>query len=85
MLFMLALLLASCNGEAAPPTGVTPPPTAQALPATDTPPTQTPIPPPTATPVPWPALVNGEPLTLAEYQAELALQHRKYDGGRQYV
>ena len=56
-----------------PTTGVTP--TSQSAQPTDTPlvpPTQTPIPPPTATPVPLAALVNGEPLTLAEYEAELA-------------
>jgi peptidyl-prolyl cis-trans isomerase C len=72
LLVLFALLITACGGEE------TPPPTAASTPSvlpSDTPaipPTITPTPEPTATPVPLAVLVNGEPITLAEYQAELA-------------
>ena len=68
----LAWLLAACNGAS--PTSPTALPSA--LPATEiiSPvlPTDTPAI-PTPTPEPLAATINGEPLTLAEYEAELAL------------
>ena len=63
-----AFLAAACGGvtEVPTPTGVTPP-------ASPVPPTQTPTPvPPSPTPVPLAVRVNGEEITLAEYQEELA-------------
>jgi peptidyl-prolyl cis-trans isomerase C len=67
----LGWILAAC-GET-PITSPEPLPSSSPILETHTPdqPTETP-PPPTATPVPLAAVVNGEPLTLAEYQAELA-------------
>lgn len=53
---LLALLLAGCSSPAASPTSV---------PASPTPP------PPTATPLPLAARVDGEPITLAEFEAEV--------------
>jgi peptidyl-prolyl cis-trans isomerase C len=68
--WLLSMLLAGCRG------GVQTPPVSPVLPS-ETPgssaaqATSTPVQ-PTATPVPLAALVNGEGLTLAEYEAELA-------------
>lgn len=56
---ILALGLSACSSLFATPVTPTPPP-----------PTQTPVP-PTATPPPSAATVNGEYITLAEFQAEL--------------
>jgi len=66
-----AVLMSACNG--APQTPMTPEtalPTATVAPATETE-TETPAP-PTPTAEPLAALVNGEPLTLAEYERQLA-------------
>jgi peptidyl-prolyl cis-trans isomerase C len=72
-ILLLGVLLAACNGgpgtaTGLPPTATVPPGTAPATLA----PTASPVP-PTATPTPEPpvALVNGEPITLAEYNAGL--------------
>ncbi len=62
----LALLAGCQNPTPAPPTGT---PTASVVPATPTP-TRTPLP-PTPTPQPLALTVNGEGITLAEYEAEL--------------
>ncbi len=67
----LVFLLAACNGDStASPTALQ-----SELAATETrspdQPTDTPAP-PTATPEPLKATINGEPLTLAEYETELA-------------
>ena len=71
-LFLLAGLLSACNGG----TPASPSALPGTLPATAVlpalAPTATPSP-PTATPVPLAATVNGEALTLAEYEAELRL------------
>jgi len=69
----LFLLLLSACGDGSPiPTGSPPPVIKSETPPGVTPePSPTPVP-PTSTPVPLAALVNGEPITLAEYQAELA-------------
>ena len=74
ILIFAALLLSACNGETPSPTGISQP-TAQSAEATNTPailPTATPTPEPTATPVPLAAVVNGESITLAEFEAELS-------------
>lgn len=69
-LTFLALLLASCK-KAAPPSITAPAPLTQEPTLAQTPPfTPTPFQ-PSPTPVPLAALVNGEPVTLDEYQAEL--------------
>lgn len=71
VLLLIPLLLLACGENtpsALPPTVTLP--VASETPSV--PPTLTPTPEPTATPVPLAVLVNGEPLTLAEYQAELA-------------
>ena len=81
----LALLLSACGPSSATPQGTLPvgePPAGQNTPlpqetlaalANATPaPTLTPTPTPTATPEPLAARVNGEGLTLADFQAELA-------------
>jgi peptidyl-prolyl cis-trans isomerase C len=73
-MLLIVFLFAACNGEVAPPTGITLP-TAQSVEVSQTPvlpPTATPTPRPTDTPVPLAARVNGEALALAEYEAELA-------------
>ncbi len=57
---LLALVIAACG--AVPGVGPSP---------TPPPPTPTPVP-PTATPLPSAAVVNGEPILLKDYQAELA-------------
>ena len=63
---LLLLLLAACNAPLKTPT-----PAATSTPSPT--PTQTPTPvPPTPTPIPMAALVNGEGIPLAEYQAETA-------------
>jgi len=59
---ILIITLTSCSGSAdSPPTGT----------ATPVPPTRTPFP-PSPTPIPTAAVVNGELITLAAYQEELA-------------
>ena len=59
---ILIIALTSCSGSAdSPPTGT----------ATPVPPTRTPFP-PSPTPIPTAAVVNGELITLAAYQEELA-------------
>lgn len=68
---LFPLLLSACNNNT-PGTTVTP----QVIKTGETPvdspaPSQTPVP-PTPTPVPLAAVVNGEGITLAEYQAEIA-------------
>ena len=70
LLFFTGLLAACNGGSTASPTVL---PSESAVTATISPeqPTATPAP-PTATPEPLAALVNGEGLTLAEYNAELA-------------
>jgi peptidyl-prolyl cis-trans isomerase C len=71
LLIILALLLAACNSDStASPTASQSEPAATATLSPDQP-TDTPVL-PTATPEPLAALVNGEALTLAEYNAELA-------------
>ena len=71
LLIILALLLAACNSDStASPTALPSEPAATATLSPDQP-TDTPVL-PTATPEPLAALVNGEALTLAEYNAELA-------------
>lgn len=64
--WLFSLLLVSCRGGVHTPAVTSIPPSATPLP-----PTSTPIP-PSPTPVPLAALANGEPVTLAEYQAELS-------------
>jgi peptidyl-prolyl cis-trans isomerase C len=69
-LLLAFLLIAGCgrdNTETPPPSeALTLTPTSQVLPS------DTPLPPtPTATPEPLAAQVNGEPVTLAEYESEL--------------
>ena len=81
LLLALAWLLAACNGAS--PTSPTALPSA--LPATEiispARPTDTPAI-PTPTPEPLAATINGEALTLAEYEAELALfQSAQADSG----
>jgi peptidyl-prolyl cis-trans isomerase C len=68
ILLLAAALLTACGGGTAPPTASTiastqAQPTLTALPVEDT---------PTPTAIPAIALVNGEPISLASYQAELA-------------
>ncbi len=59
---ILTIALTSCSGSAdSPPTGT----------ATPVPPTRTPFP-PSPTPIPTAAVVNGDLITLAAYQEELA-------------
>ena len=71
LLIFLTILLAACNGDSTTsPTSLPSEPAATATLSPDQP-TATPAP-PTATPEPLAALVNGEGLTLAEYNAELA-------------
>lgn len=72
MLF-LVILLAACNGTATPPPTGSPalPTETLASPDASPQPSSTPIP-PTSTPVPLAALVDGAPITLAEFQAEVA-------------
>ena len=60
------LLLACSKGDQTPTPTLSAPPT-----STQNPITPTPVP-PTHTPVPLAAIVNGEGITLSEYQAELA-------------
>ena len=70
LVFLLAGLLAACRQESTPTPTVFPDgPTATATLPPDAP-TPTPAP-PTPTPEPLKATINGEPLTLAEYEAEL--------------
>lgn len=74
ILLLFILLLSACNSTVSPPVA-TPQDPPQDITITDTPslpPTSTPTSEPTATPEPLAALVNGEFLTLAEYQAELS-------------
>jgi hypothetical protein len=74
LLLLFTLLLTACDGDTPSPTGISQPTTVSVV-ATDTPaipPTATPTPEPTATPVPLAARVNGEALTLAEFEAEMA-------------
>lgn len=74
LLLLFTLLLTACDGDTPSPTGISQPTTVSVV-ATDTPaipPTVTPTPEPTATLVPLAARVNGEALTLAEFEAELA-------------
>ncbi len=72
VLAAFCLLLAACNGEITAPTiGGGPSPTAEA--PSNVPATETPIPTPTPTPVPLAAVVNGEAITLEEYQANLGM------------
>ena len=74
LLLLFMLLLTACDGDTPSPTGISHPTTVIVV-ATGTPaisPTVTPTPEPTATPVPLAARVNGEALTLAEFEAELA-------------
>ena len=77
----LVFLLAACNGgSTASPTALPSEPAATATLLPDQP-TDTPTP-PTATPEPLAALINGEPLTLAEYEAELVrFQTAQADSG----
>ncbi|HNT24455.1 MAG TPA: peptidylprolyl isomerase [Anaerolineales bacterium] len=66
------LLLAACNGDTATPTigeGIIP----TNVEASSVPATETPIPTPTPTPVPLAVVVNGESITLEEYQANLGM------------
>lgn len=71
LLIILAVLLAACNGDSSvSPTALQSDPAATATLLPDQP-TDTPAP-PTATPEPLKATINGEALTLAEYNAELA-------------
>jgi peptidyl-prolyl cis-trans isomerase C len=74
LIFLLFFfLLTACNGEIVPPTGTAAPSESVDSTATSAaPPTISPTPEPTATPVPLAAVVNGEALTLAEFEAELA-------------
>ena len=70
LLLVLGGLLVSCGGKPQETPLPTPPPATATLPLEL--PTHTP-PPPTPTPEPLAATVNGEPLTLAEFEVELAL------------
>ena len=71
LLIVLAVLLVACNGDfTVIPTALQSESAATATLPPDQP-TDTSAP-PTATPEPLAALVNGEALTLAEYNAELA-------------
>jgi parvulin-like peptidyl-prolyl isomerase len=67
-LLILSLLLASCRNGVATPTSTSTP---VRVTPTQSPPTLTPTPFQPPTPVPLAARVNGEAITLAEYQAEL--------------
>jgi parvulin-like peptidyl-prolyl isomerase len=74
ILFVMVFIFTACGGEKPAPTATV---TAVALTAAAPEPTVTPtaVPPtptPTPTPEPLAALVNGEGITLAEYQAEIA-------------
>lgn len=62
LILILAVLLTGCTGPQAQPAAGTP---------TPVPPTRTPFP-PSPTPIPSAAVVNGEMITLAHYQEELA-------------
>ncbi|HSF81151.1 MAG TPA: peptidylprolyl isomerase [Anaerolineales bacterium] len=73
VLCWLAVLVVGCNGRAAQTPASTAVPPALAEPTdTQSPPpaSQTPVP-PSATPVPMAAMINGEPIALADFQAEL--------------
>jgi parvulin-like peptidyl-prolyl isomerase len=82
-LLMLALLLGACRNPTGTPVvpsiapGLTPTPGDQPPTALNETPTAT-LPGPTPTPTPLAARVNGEPITLAEYEAELALFQAAY-------
>ena len=67
---LIFLLLAGCDST---PETATPLVPAEGTPPSEAAPTLTPFPPPTAAPeVPLAATVNGEPITLEAYQAELS-------------
>jgi peptidyl-prolyl cis-trans isomerase C len=69
---LLPFLFTACGEGSPTPTGSQPPVITTETPSGITPePSLTPVP-PTSTPIPLAALVNGEPITLAEFQAELA-------------
>ena len=72
LLVAACLLLAACGLETGTPTVGTGPSPSPAAPS-GVPATDTPIPTPTVTPVPLAVVVNGEAITLAEYQANLSL------------
>ena len=81
LLIILAVLLAACNGDStASPTALPSESAASAtLPPTSPPP---PRPRPRRPPSRWRRTINGEPLTLAEYDAELArFQAAQADSG----
>jgi len=72
---LLLFVLAACRSAPVPapiqiPASVPPPPTI--TPAPTLPPVPTPTPTPSPTPEPLAARVNGQPIRLADYQAELA-------------
>ncbi len=69
-LFALVLLVSACASPS--PTSQPPSPTLPPQNTASPTPSPTATPPPSPTPVPLAALVNDEPITLAEYQAELA-------------
>lgn len=70
-LMLVTLVAAGCSGNGAETPPPPAPPTVTATTAAV--PSDTPLPPtPTSTPEPLAALVNGEPISLEEYQAELA-------------
>jgi parvulin-like peptidyl-prolyl isomerase len=66
LIFILVLGLAACNGTATPATPV--PSVETATPSVVPAPTNE----PTSTPIPLAATVNGQPITLAAYEAEVA-------------
>jgi parvulin-like peptidyl-prolyl isomerase len=73
LLILAVLILSACNGEAAPEaTSAGAQETAPASPSSEIAPSPSPAP-PSATPVALAARVNGYEISLAEYQAELAL------------
>jgi parvulin-like peptidyl-prolyl isomerase len=83
VLVLALLLLAACNDASAPAVSDAPisaetsSATATALPPTSTP---LPTPTPTATPRPLAATVNGEPIYLADYDVEVAIQTVQFRG-----
>jgi peptidyl-prolyl cis-trans isomerase C len=71
ILFTFVFLLAACNGDSTASPSALPSESAASATLPPDQPTGTPAP-PTAIPEPLKATINGEGLTLAEYQAELA-------------
>ena len=80
-ILILGIIVTGCSNTPAPEPG-TIPPTTPTSPPQVAPSATLPPPTPTLTPEPLAALVDGAPLTLAEYEAELA-RYRAAEAVRQ--